>query len=84
MKIPTLSTGDKLKILLADDSSLCLDRTREILDKHGFEGKVLTCMCGQDVLDIVEEHSPDIILLDLFLPDIYGIDVLRKIREVES
>lgn len=68
-----------LKTLIVED-----DKTTQILYKHGLNEKMFEIRLadtGQSALDIYQEWAPDIVLLDIGLPDIDGISVLRKIRE---
>lgn len=69
-----------MKILLVDDSKIFLEQTLALLARLDFKCSVTTCDTGQDALDIVEKWQPDIILLDLFLPDIDGLEVLRQVK----
>ena len=67
-------------ILIVDDDL----QTLEFLAKHflprlGY--KTLTASNGQTALEIVREHRPDLMLLDLQMPDITGLDVLRQLHD---
>ncbi|MBW1849302.1 MAG: response regulator [Deltaproteobacteria bacterium] len=42
------------------------------------------CYNGQDAIDIIQEKTFDLVLLDLRLPDIYGTDVLAGIKEINA
>ena len=65
-------------ILAVDDSMSICSYLRTILTKHG--ATVAIANTGQAGLDAVRQQKCDLILLDLILPDIGGIDVLRRIR----
>jgi CheY-like chemotaxis protein len=49
--------------------------------EHRLDIKLLTTMQGGLTLDLAREHRPDLILLDLHLPDMSGEEVFRRLRE---
>jgi len=72
------------KILLVEDDSCIIDIYTTVLKKAGF--KVETAECSKDAMEKLEkiargvEDKPNLVLLDLVLPDINGIEVLKKAR----
>jgi two-component system response regulator MtrA len=66
-------------ILAVDDEAPILGIMRLTLETAGF--RVVTAANGTDAIDLEERHKPDAILLDLMLPDIAGMEVLRQIRQ---
>ena len=70
------------KILLVDDDALNRDMLSRRLTKRKHE--VLFAVEGGEVLDKARLERPDLILMDLSLPDISGLDVTRLIRADES
>lgn len=67
------------RILLVDDEPLIVDSLSYSLEREGFE--VHSAMDGNQALESVEEFNPDLIVLDLLLPDISGFEVCRRLRE---
>ena len=67
------------KILVVDDEKHISDIVKFNLDKEGYD--VVTAYDGEEALKKVEAESPDLILLDLMLPKIDGLEVARKIRK---
>jgi DNA-binding NtrC family response regulator len=67
------------KLLVVDDEHLIRWSLEQNLKKHGYE--VVTAGTGEDALRLVREEQPDLVLLDIQLPGISGIDVLEKIKE---
>jgi two-component system nitrogen regulation response regulator NtrX len=65
-------------ILVVDDEVTILDSLSGILSDEGFE--VLTASNGYEALKIIEEESPDLVLLDIWMPGIDGIETLREIK----
>ncbi|ASU13727.1 DNA-binding response regulator [Lacticaseibacillus paracasei] len=67
------------KILVVDDEKPISDIVKFNLDKEGYD--VVTAYDGEEALKKVEADSPDLILLDLMLPKIDGLEVARQIRK---
>lgn len=69
-------------ILLVDDEPLIIDSLTYSLKREGFTVKAVSE--GRLVLPAVEKERPDLIILDIMLPDISGIEVCRQIRQVST
>src|SRR2546429_6930276 len=69
-----------VKILVADDEWLICDLLRRILSPVY---EVVTAINGREALALFEQHRPQITLLDLVMPEMDGIQVLRRIREID-
>lgn len=67
------------KILLVEDDPFLVDIYITKLSKEGFE--VLVAQDGQEALNKLKEQKPDLMVLDIVLPQIDGWAILRKIRE---
>jgi len=70
---------EKAKILVIDDEKLIRWSLHEKFSKEGFA--VITAESGLKGLELFTEEQPDIVLLDIHLPDIYGIDVLESMKK---
>ena len=68
--------------MIEDDASIC-DMTKMNLNMNGFL-QVYCASDGEEGLAMAARLVPDLILLDMFLPDINGLDVLRRIRRMQS
>jgi adenylate cyclase len=66
------------RILVVDDNPSNVDILRARLATHGYE--ILTAADGEEALVAVREHQPDLILLDVMMPKMDGIEVCRRIR----
>src|SRR5215211_3012591 len=66
------------KILIVDDDRKTVDLLRLYLEKDGYQ--VLAAHDGRQALDLARQRRPDLILLDLMLPAIEGLDVCRILR----
>jgi len=67
------------KILVVDDEQDILDILEYNLKKEGFE--VFTAPNGKEALDIAQKKNPDLILLDVMMPEMDGMETCMKIRE---
>ena len=67
-----------MRVLVVEDESTIARPLRRALEREGYE--VSTCETGHAALKVARSWSPDLILLDLMLPDIDGRDVAREIR----
>src|SRR3990172_5549220 len=72
-------TEPGLRVLVVDDEPAIRRFLRVSLAAH--EYTVFESTCGQEALADVIAHRPDLIILDLGLPDIDGIEVTRRLRE---
>ncbi|ABA89256.1 response receiver histidine kinase [Syntrophotalea carbinolica DSM 2380] len=67
------------RILVVDDEAIILQLATMVLTSRGFE--VLTAHSGQECLEIVEQESPDLVLLDYMMPVMDGMTTLRHLRQ---
>lgn len=67
------------RVLVVDDENAIRRYLKTALTAQGFS--VFEASCGQETLNAVVEHRPDVIILDLGLPDFDGIEVTRRLRE---
>lgn len=77
-----MQTDAKLRILIAEDDHDTANGLARLLTHMGFESRV--CYTGLQCLACVEEFQPQIVLLDLGMPEIDGFKVAERIRESAS
>ncbi len=68
-----------MNLLLVDDEEMFLSTTQKLLEKRGV--KTLTCTNGYDALELLGTRRIDVVVLDIKMPGIGGIDVLSKIKQ---
>lgn len=73
---------NKEKILIIDDEAGIRSTLKGILEDEGFP--VTTLETGEQGLNLLRKESFDLVLLDIWLPGISGLEVLEKIREIEE
>ena len=78
----TWTEPDMNTILVVDDEAIVLEVVSDYLRKEGFT--VVTAADGEEALLRFQESRPDLILLDLMLPRIDGIEVCRRIRSTSN
>jgi two-component system, chemotaxis family, chemotaxis protein CheY len=71
----------KQKLLLVDDSALARRSMRSILESNGFD--VVEAEDGMVALERYFLEKPDVVMLDLVMRGMYGLDVLTKLRELD-
>jgi len=72
------STDLPNKVLLVDDEKEFIDTLAERLDTRGISAKVV--YSGEEALPVIKKDPPEVVLLDLKMPGMDGMDVLRKIK----
>lgn len=65
-------------ILLVDDEPNIIELAQLYLEREGY--RTVSAADGQAALDAVDKHRPDLIVLDIMLPEIDGLEVCRKLR----
>jgi two-component system, OmpR family, response regulator VicR len=71
-----------LRVLCIEDEPEMIDLVKLILEREGFE--VFGAVGGQKGLDLLENVDPDIILLDIMMPEVDGWEVFQYIKATES
>jgi len=69
----------RLQVLVVDDSVTVRKVTSRLLERHGMQ--VLTAKDGVDAMALLQEYSPDILLLDIEMPRMDGFEVARRVRQ---
>jgi two-component system, cell cycle response regulator DivK len=79
--LPTDGTEAKT-ILIVEDNELNMKLFNDLLEAHDY--KILQTRDGMEALKIAREHKPDLILMDIQLPEVSGLEVTKWIKEDEN
>jgi two-component system OmpR family response regulator len=71
--------GNPISVLVVDDEAVLAEMVSMALRYEGWE--VTTAGDGSSAITVARTHRPDVVVLDVMLPDMSGLDVLRKLRE---
>ena len=66
-------------VLIVEDNELNLKLFHDLLDAHGY--RVLATRNGLDAMQIAREHRPDLILMDIQLPEVSGLEVTKWLKD---
>jgi len=66
-------------VLIVEDNELNMKLFHDLLDAHGYN--ILQTKDGMEALDIAREHHPDLILMDIQLPEVSGLVVTKWLKE---
>ena len=69
-------------ILIVEDNELNMKLFNDLLQAHGYD--TLQTKDGHEAVSITEEHHPDLILMDIQLPKISGLEITKMIKEKEE
>jgi CheY-like chemotaxis protein/phosphoribosyl 1,2-cyclic phosphodiesterase len=72
------TSANRRRILVADDVPGTVEFLAEMLSQRGFQ--VATAEDGEQCLRLVKEFEPDLVILDIMMPKVHGIDVLKTVR----
>ncbi|WP_455684566.1 response regulator [Thomasclavelia sp.] len=75
--------ANKTKILIVDDALFMRKTIYKTLTSHGYE-MLIEAANGKEGIALYQEHRPDIVLLDITMPDITGIEVLEEILKIDN
>lgn len=67
------------KIAVVEDEKSLAEAYQTILEKHGYE--VVVAHDGEEALEVVAKHKPDLVLLDMKMPKMNGLEFLRRMEK---
>lgn len=70
------------KVLIVDDQFGIRTLLNEVLQKEGYE--IFQAANGLQALDVTEKHDPDLVLLDMKIPGMDGLEILSKLKEIKA
>lgn len=75
-------TNTNKKVMIVEDNELNMKLFHDLLEAHGMD--VIETRDGREVLDLARTHQPDLILMDIQLPEVSGLDVTRWLKADEQ
>lgn len=69
-----------MKIMVVDDDTHILRLYKEELTEEGYD--VVVAGTGKEAIEMFERENPDLVTLDILMPDIDGISLLRRMKEI--
>ena len=66
------------RILIVEDNELNMKLLNDVLEAYGYD--VIKTASGAAVLELARQHGPDLILIDIQLPDISGLEAVRQLK----
>jgi two-component system cell cycle response regulator DivK len=85
----TLATETKMDakakpktVLIVEDNELNMKLFHDLLDAHGY--KTIQTRDGLEALDLARKHRPDLILMDIQLPEVSGLEVTKWLKEDDT
>jgi DNA-binding NarL/FixJ family response regulator len=76
-----MTTSSQIRVLLADDHAVVRAGIRQFLEQADDINVVAEADDGQEAMELIEEHQPDVAVLDIQMPKTSGIEVTRWVRE---
>jgi len=74
-------SGNPVRVIIADDHAVVRQGIRSVLEEGGGLQVVAEAADGGEALALVEEHAPDVVLLDVSMPGKTGLEVAKELRE---
>ena len=71
---------DKIKVMLVEDHALVREGTRELLDQENDLQVLVEAGDGEEAVRLAAEHSPDVIIMDIAMPKLNGIEATKQIK----
>lgn len=73
------------KVVIADDEKLILKNLAQIIDWHGLDCEIIgTAQNGQEVLEIIKNQQADLLLTDISMPEMSGIELLKTLNQIDN
>jgi two-component system cell cycle response regulator DivK len=79
---PGVTSAMQKTVLVVEDNELNMKLFNDLLEAHGY--KVVQTRDGLSALEIARKHMPDLILMDIQLPEVSGIEVTKWLKEDEQ
>jgi two-component system response regulator AtoC len=77
-----MNNNHKAKILLVDDESHLLEILKQVVEAIGFQA--LCAQNGNEAFEIFLQEKPDMIISDIYMPNLNGLGLLKKIKQIDQ
>lgn len=81
---PKAATTEQIRLLIADDHALILEGLSAMIARQEDMAVVAKASNGRDAVELWDAHRPDVSLLDLRMPQLNGVGVIKEIRERDA
>lgn len=71
--------GQNKKVMIVEDNELNMKLFHDLLEAHGVE--TIQARDGKNVMALAREHKPDLILMDIQLPEVSGLDITKWLKD---
>ena len=75
-----ITDPNKIRVAIVDDEELARERMRALLSEHSDIEVVAECADGAEALRAIDDKNPDLVFLDVQMPDVDGFDVIEATR----
>ena len=82
VEAPKVTNGSAKTVMVVEDNDLNMKLFHDLLEAHGYN--ILQTKDGMEALRLAREHRPDLILMDIQLPEVSGLEVTKWIKEDDS
>jgi two-component system, NarL family, response regulator LiaR len=82
MNVDTIATGEKITVVMADDHLVVRQGLRALLEIQPEIEIVGEAAIGEEAVKLCQEYAPDVVLMDLMMPGIGGVEATRQIKQV--
>ena len=79
---PDIKAGEYHSLLIGDDDKPCRDSLKLFFEPQGF--KTHLASCGREAIEIVQQEVIHVMILDMHMPDLSGIETLKLIKEITA
>ncbi|MCJ7694218.1 MAG: response regulator transcription factor, partial [Anaerolineaceae bacterium] len=79
-----MAKKEMIKVILADDHAVVRSGIKLFLESSGDIQVIDEADDGKNALTLVQKHKPDVVVLDIQMPEVSGIEVTRELRRLES
>ncbi len=74
----------RCKVVIADDEKLILNNLTQIIDWQGIDCEIIgTAENGQEVMEIIKNQQADLLLTDISMPEMSGIELLKTLNQID-